>query len=256
MSQEAAAFYNQGYAYYTGTGGYPLNYGRAWEYFEKAAELGVSDAMNYLGCMCENGHAVAQDIRRAAEWYYKALQANVQNPYAAYNMGRMYYSGTGVGKDVTKAYQLFKTSVDLGRGNTHSVYGSSCWYVGCILFEQYNDKKGSYPYFVDAAKYGNIPAAWYNLGWLAENGVLPLKDPGNNPKAARDSMARDFYEEAANRGSAEAMDALGRIYFAYGQRETAKQWLEKAAAMGNAAAKKRLKMINMSSSGSLLDLFR
>lgn len=256
MSQDAIEIYNQGYCYYTGTDGYPLNYHKALEYFQKAAELGVSHAMNYLGLIYDSGEIVTQNHKIAVDWFYKAIQADPKNALAAYNLGTMYYNGTGVKKDMAKAYQFCKAAVDLGLGNTHSAYPKSCYLTGCILMEHYNNYQEAYPYFVDAAKYGNIPEAWYNLGWLSEKGVVPMQNPGSNPKAARDGMARGFYEEAANLGYPSAMDAVGRIYAAYNMLDEAKPWIEKAASMGYEPAKKRLKMLNIAQGGSLWGLFR
>lgn len=256
LSQDANDFYNQGYCYYTGAEGFPLDYNKAFTYFQKAAELGVSHAMNYLGIIYENGEIVRQDYRIAVDWYYRAIQADSGNAYAAYHLARMYYAGTGVARDMAKAYQLCKASADLGIGNTHGVYPNACYLTGCILIEYYNNHKESYPYFVEAAKYGNIPEAWYNLGWLSEEGYVPVKNPGNNPKAARDGMARSFYEDAANLGMPEAMDAVGRVYANYNMLNEARPWIEKAAAMGYEPAKKRLKMLNIAQGGSFLDFFR
>lgn len=255
MSQDAIQIYNQGYCYYTGSEGYPLNYNKALECFKKAAELGVSHAMNYLGLIYEDGEIVEQNYRIAVDWFYRAIQADSGNAHAAYNLGRMYYNGTGVEKDMTKAYQFCKAAVDLGLGNKHSVYPQSCYLTGCILIEHYNNHKDSVPYFVDAAKYGNIPEAWYNLGWLSENGYTPLKNPGSDAKASRDGMARGFYEDAAKLGYVEAMDAVGRLYCAYQMYDEARPWLEKAASMGYEPAKKRLKMIDVAQGGSLWGLF-
>lgn len=256
MSQDAIEIYNEGYYYYTGTEGYPLNYNKALECFQKAAELGVSHAMNYLGIIYKNGDLVSQNYRLAVDWFYKAIQADPQNAHAAFNLGRMYYDGMGVEKDMDKAYKFCKAAVDLGLGNTHSAYSMSCYMTGCILIEHYCNYKEAYPYFVDAAKYGDIPEAWYNLGWLSENGFVPIQNSGSSDKAARDGMARDFYEEAARLGDVSAMEAVGRLYASYNMLEEARPWIEKAASLGCESAKKRLKMLNVAQGGSLWNLFR
>ena len=256
MSQDAIEIYNQGYYYYTGSEGYPLNYNKALERFQKAAELGVSHAMNYLGLIYEAGEVVPQNCRIAVDWFYRAIQADTRNAHAAYNLGRMYYNGTGIEKDMAKAYQFSKAAVDLGLGNRHSVYPQSCYLTGCILLEHYNNYQEAYPYFIDAAQYGSIPEAWYNLGWLSEKGVVPVKNPGSDAKASRDGMARGFYEEAAKLGDPSAMDAVGRLYATYNMLDEARPWLEKAASMGYEPAKKRLKMLNVAQGGSLWNLFK
>lgn len=255
MSQNAIELYNQGYFYYTGTEGYPFSYSKAFECFKQAAELGESNSMNYLGLMYEDGEGVPQNQRIAVDWYYRAIQADSKNAIAAYNLGRMYYNGAGIEADMAKAYQFCKAAVDLGLGNKHSAYPQSCYLTGCIILEYYNNKQEAYPYFVDAAKYGNIPEAWHNLGWLSEEGVVPVKNPGSSPKAARDGMARGFYEEAARLGYVPSMDAVGRLNVSYNMIDEAMPWLEKAASMGYEPSKKRLKMLKVAKSGSLWDLF-
>ncbi len=256
MAENAIEIYNQGYYYYTGKEGYPLNYNKALQCFQKAAELGVSAAMNYMGLFYERGELVNQNSRLAVDWFYRALQADSGNAHAAYNLARMYYNGIGVAKDMVKAYEFSKATVDLGLGNTHSVYPQSCYLTGCILIEHYNNYNEAYPYFIDAAKYGDIPEAWYNLGWLSEKGVVPVKNPGSDAKAARDGMARDFYEEAAKKGMPEAMDSIGRLYAAYNMLKEARPYIEKAASMGYEPAKKRLKMLSVAEGGSLWNLFK
>lgn len=259
MSEGGINLYNEGYCYYTGEEGYPLNYRKALECFQKAADLGVSPAMNYLGMMYEDGEIVSQDWKLAVDWYYKALQADSKNVYAAYNLGRMYYNGQGVRTDMGKAYDFFNAVVNLGRGNTHSVYPQSCYMTGCILVEHFENYKAALPYFADAAKYGNIPEAWYNLGWLAEKGIVSVQQSGystSDTRAKYDGAARNYYENAAQLEYVPAMDAMGRLYIKYNKLKEARMWLEKAASVGYEPAKKRLRMLNVGQSGSLWDLFK
>ena len=137
MDNNAVENYNSDYRYYSGTDGYPLNYNRALECFLKAAEAGVSDAMNYLGIMYKNGNGVMKNSRTAADWYYRALKADPKNAYAAHNLGVMYYNGEGVPRDIGKAFGFFKSSARLGLGNKTAVYPDSCYMTGLIL-RQYN----------------------------------------------------------------------------------------------------------------------
>lgn len=251
MADNPKELYKLAYCYYTGTHGYPLNYTKALEYFNKAAQAGVSDAMNYLGLIYEKGEIVTRDYRIAVDWFYRAIKADTGNAHAAYNLGRMYYSGYGVEKNLPKAYEFCKATVDLGLGNTHSAYPMSCYYTGCILLEHYKNKKEAYPYFVEAAKYGKIPGAWYNLGYLTEQGLLP----SGASQDSKTGTAISFYEKAAELGYVPAMDAVGRLYASVNMMNEARPWLEKAASMGNEAAKKRLKLLKASQSGSVFDLF-
>ncbi len=94
------------------------------------------------------------------------------------------------------------------------------------------------------------------MGWLSEKGVVPLKNPGTDPKASRDGMARGFYEKDAKKGMPEAMDAVGRLYAAHNMLKEARPYIEKTVSMGYEPAKKRLKMLNIADCGSLWNLFK
>ena len=49
-----------------------MNYKKAFEWYEKAAEQGIAMAQFYLGLMCERGVGVDQDDSMAMRWYAKA----------------------------------------------------------------------------------------------------------------------------------------------------------------------------------------
>ncbi len=237
MSDKVAVeLYNIALKYYYGSGGFPLNYTKALELLQKSAENGESKAMNFIGVIYENGKGVPHDAVLAAEWYYKALERDTENAVAAYNLGRMYYNGTGVAKNMIKAYKYCKMSVDLKGGNERSVYAQACLITGCVLLEHYKNYAEAYPYFKYAAKYGNIAEAWHNLGYLTEKGYVP----SNIPASQKDSFAKDFYERAAELGYTPSMLAVGRLYSSHNMAKEGKFWVERAAALGNEQAKKMM----------------
>ena len=47
---------------------------KAIYWYEKAANQGDLDAMNYLGLMYKKGYGVNQNYTKASEWYKKACQ--------------------------------------------------------------------------------------------------------------------------------------------------------------------------------------
>lgn len=63
-----------GYMYRDGTG-VEQDYAKAMEWYEKAADLGSTIAMNNIGQMYEYGLGVKQDSDKAQEWYDKAAAA-------------------------------------------------------------------------------------------------------------------------------------------------------------------------------------
>lgn len=254
MERDAVDIYNQGYYYYTGSEGYPLNYNKAMRYFQEAAELGFSEAMNYLGIIYENGEIVAQNYNQAFEWFFRAVQADPKNANATFNLARMYYEGKGVERNMVQAHRWFNTSVELGTDNTEPIYIQSCFMTGCILSEFYKNYEEAYPYFIEAAQYGNMSEAWFNLGWLTEQGIVP--EGCSYTKAEIDQIACEMYEQAAQQGDVSAMDSAGRIYASYNMYDEARPWIERAASLGYEPAKKRLKMLNVAQSGSMWGYFK
>ena len=67
----AKAQYNLGIMYYHGRG-MDVNYKKAFEWYEKAAEQGHAPSQFNLGVMYYHGQAVDQDDSMAMRWYAKA----------------------------------------------------------------------------------------------------------------------------------------------------------------------------------------
>lgn len=77
------------------------------------AEQGEADAMYNLGQMYELGMGVADDRKKAYEWYQKAAEKD--HPDAAYQMGYAFYWGkAGRKKDRSRAFQWFQQAAEQG----------------------------------------------------------------------------------------------------------------------------------------------
>lgn len=255
MEQNARELYSKGINFYNGSNGFPLNRHKALEYLQEAALLGDSDAMNHLGVIYQKGEFVTQSYTQAIEWFVKAVKANPNNPYATYNLGHLYYNGLGVVKNTAKALEYLKISVTLGKGNTTSIYPSACLISGEILLLTYKKPSEAYYYYIEAAKYGKFAIAWHNLGYITEMGIVPKNSPAAHSKAKRDSLATNYYKNAANLGYADSMVSLARIYMKYGMRDEVENWLENAICAGHPKAKMILKSYKFGQSGSVFDLF-
>ena len=68
---------------------------------EKAIELGSSEGIWRRGLQFERGYGVKKDLVQAAVWYRKAAKQG--HPVAQTNLGDLYKSGKGVGKNVAQA---------------------------------------------------------------------------------------------------------------------------------------------------------
>lgn len=97
--------------------GVEQDYGKAVEWFEKAANMGNMDAMTNIGNMYDNATGVEQDYTKAMEWYEKASDLGDAN--AMTNIGAMYVLAEGVEQDYTKAIEWLQKAVD--RGNNQAI---------------------------------------------------------------------------------------------------------------------------------------
>ena len=98
--------------YYDGLG-VEQDYAQAMEWYTKTADLGDTDAMNYIGNMYRmGGLGVEQDYTQAMEWYTKA--ADLGDTIAMVNVGSLYGEGLGVEQDYAQAMEWYKKAADLG----------------------------------------------------------------------------------------------------------------------------------------------
>lgn len=73
---------------------------KAFEYAQKAAEMGDENAYNLLGTMYELGCGVEQSYFNAIKYYKLAAENGVEIAYL--NIGAFYQAGIGVPKDDKK----------------------------------------------------------------------------------------------------------------------------------------------------------
>lgn len=79
---------------------------------QRTADQGDDYAQAELGRMYYLGEGVPRDLKVAAQWYRKA--ADQGNDYAQARLGRMYYSGEGVPRDLKVAAQWYRKAADQG----------------------------------------------------------------------------------------------------------------------------------------------
>lgn len=237
MNDNGVQLYNEGYCYYKGCNGYPLNYIKAFDLFNKAAECGNGDAMNCLGIMYENGEGTLQDISMTIYWYQKAAECH--NAWGLYNLGRCYYSGTGVVRDIDKAFELFNRANDISSQPLISVA------IGKIYFERGEYGK-VYKYLSKNLKDVDDPFAHYMMGYLLITGHTPAKEV-----MGRQLLALEYFEVAAKAGMPEAMYEYGRIMHTMDNtgkhKYEARKWIEKSAKMGYAPAQKLHRLLRFQS---------
>lgn len=221
---DAVDIYNEGYFYYTGSEGYPLNYRLAFQKFSQASEMGYAAAMNYLGDMYLEGQGVAADSELAIQWYQRAAAAG--EPFALRKLAVRYYDGDGVPQNVAYAYELFRKALMMGDS-------ISAFFVAEAELEEKNYQE-AFRLYKKAAEETGLADAWHNMGYMVETyPALTGMD-----KQARMRTAVVYYEEAAKKGHAQGMFMCGQRWYHLGEREKGRYWISRAADVGLPEAKK------------------
>jgi len=93
--------------------GVPYDHQEAVNWYRLSAEQGNADAQYNLGLMYYVGHpGVLKDNQEAVKWY--RLSADQGHTVAQYNLGWMYAIGSGVPRDVVRAYAWLNVSAAAG----------------------------------------------------------------------------------------------------------------------------------------------
>jgi hypothetical protein len=180
-----------------------------WPGHQKAAKQGNQPAIasletdqgnaatqNNLGRRYYNGEGVPRDLGKAAELFQKAAEQG--NADSQNNLGRLYYNGEGVPRDLGKAAELFQKAAEQGNADAQRALAR--------LFVRGEgvprDLGKAAELYQKAAYQGNVDAQ-FSLALLYEKGEGVPKDLGK---------AAELYQTAANQGDAEAQFNLGLLY--------------------------------------------
>ena len=99
--------YNQGVFYYN-----KMDYSKALQSFQKAADLGIADAAVGLAEMYESGKGVTINYPKAMQLYLEA--AHEGHAGAMNNLGVMYEKGVGVMPNNLEAMEWYKKGAKAG----------------------------------------------------------------------------------------------------------------------------------------------
>ena len=147
------------------------NLTKAYELYNKAAELGSTDAMLQLGLLLREGNeVVARNDKASTQWFMKL--ADKGEAAGLHNVGVAYYKGLGVELDKEKAYHYFLQSAEKGllqsqvlvAGLLHNGDGVN------------KDLVASFRWMLKAAEQGDLDSQ-NNVGLAYENGEGVDKDP-------------------------------------------------------------------------------
>lgn len=193
-------------------------------WYQRAVDLGSTDAMLSLGGFYEDGTGVAQDFDRALELYNTALEKGNESAYL--DLGLLHTNTGWSGHDFAIAMDHFRKSDEIGDDGGTAALGLA-YFNGEWVAE---DLKQSRKFFKKAAEKGHTMAAAY-LGYMQEEylgGGRRIK------KAAKN------YEIAASGDNLYAVQRLAYMY-ANGRAvkqnaETALKWQIRAGELGDAEA--------------------
>lgn len=87
-----------------------VNYGESAKWLGRAAGQGYVPAMNNLGFLYQTGWGVGKNLEEAVKWYRTAAEKDDAKAQA--NLGLMYQDGLGVTKDLVQAYKWFYLSAE------------------------------------------------------------------------------------------------------------------------------------------------
>ena len=247
----ADTMYDLAEMYYYGSGA-EQDYGKALEWYRKAADGGKVAAMNDIGFMYQMGYGVEQSYSLALEWYLKA--AELGSALAMCNIGFLYDIGCGVPQSYSMALEWYLKAVEGGESQAMCNIG--------VLYEYGQGVPQSYSkaleWYQQAANAGNMNAVnaidnLYNSGVIGVNEnvetpesevseivIVEEADIPEIPSIVVPELGSEVSDEATENGNARALYNLGLLY-EQGQGvpqniSMALKWYRKAADAGYADA--------------------
>lgn len=169
-----------------------VNYMKAFEHFEKAANQGHACAQYSIAVLYKNGDGVPENDGKAIEWLIKAAAQN--HSLAQYEAGICYQNGKGVPVDMKLAVDYFRKSANQNNPDAQ-VMLADCYRLGMgITINQ----QQAYKWYARAAHQGNH-VGQYGLGLCYSEGIGTMADK---------ATAREWYVKSANQGNIDAKKKL------------------------------------------------
>lgn len=145
--------------------GIPSDPAAAFQWYGKAAKLGLKKAMCAMGRCYEQGIGVDADESLAAQWYRKAAEAG--HAPAQYEWGRCLESGIGSAHDAMLAFQWYQKSAEGGCAQGQYALARCC---------QPSDPEAAHRWYQAAAEQGHEQAALKLAAYFAAHS---LEDDNN-----------------------------------------------------------------------------
>lgn len=224
---DAETALKNGYDYYNGRNGMPLDKAKGFAFFGEAAAAGNAEANYVMGSLFEEGAIVPKDMAKAIAYYETAYQGG--NLQASAELGDCYYKGKGVPVDINKAYSYY-------RAGAYAGHGGCAFMTGFIDMEIYKKHfYEAYKCFQFSIKKGfQVAESHHNLGLICQNRID--KDLGAEE-------ALKHFKIAADMGFAMSMDAYAMLMFSKNHNTCGIEYLETAVRMGYQPAMTHLQIL-------------
>ena len=216
--EEANTYYEAGRACLYGLDGQEVELEAAYTNFEKALELGKTDANFYLGLLYYDEYGYPETDYTKAKTYFEAAG---NNPYAQLMLSSIYYWGEDVEEDKNKGLEL--TDDAISQGYVEGYVNSG--YIAAYDEEDYEKAFEYYNKALESKEQFFVSVAANNIGYAYKYGQGVEQDY---------DKALEWYEKAADLGNTDAMGNIGYMYEnGIGvEQDSAKaqEWYDKAAA--------------------------
>ncbi|RIA98229.1 kinase-like domain-containing protein [Glomus cerebriforme] len=187
--------YNLGYCYKHGIGT-SVNVQKAFELCQKSADLGNSLGIILLAEYYKGGIGTSVDKQKAFELYQKSV--DLGNTFGIYELGNCYKDGIGTSVDKQKAFELSQKAADLG--NTLGIVALGDCYKDGIGTNV--DKQKTFELYQKAADLGNT-FGMITLGDCYKDGIGTSIDK---------QKAFELYQKSVDLGNTFGIDHLGDCY--------------------------------------------
>lgn len=124
-----------GSCYQLGTGT-TIDYGKAYQYYQKASSLENKVADFNLSLLYKTGQGVAIDLKKSFEYTLRAAQANI--PEAMINLGMKYYEADGTAKNDSLAFTWMQKAAEAN--SAEAVYKLGAMHQQGIFVKQDHQK--------------------------------------------------------------------------------------------------------------------
>ena len=188
------AAYSLAIIYYLGIH-FDVDYEKAIEYLQMGLEQGDSRCQYLMGESYYFGNGVEQDYEKCAEYYKMAAEQGL--PIAMNNYGDLFETGMGVELDYDQAFYWYTKAVAFGDGVAQYNVGHF-YYEGWSVERNYNMAV----YYYELSANQGTDCGQYGLAMCYENGNGVEQDL---------PLAKYYYQLAADQGYEDAVEALKRF---------------------------------------------